>query len=751
MLRRLHSLPGLVAALLLLVLATSGAVLSLNPALERAAATVPARGEVNVAEVAASVVQQYPGAEQIERLPSGAVLVYFSVDGNPGADLIDPLTGTALSAWEPSAFFTWMKDLHRAFLLDDVGRAAAGIGAVLMTLMCVSGAFLLASRAGGWRKLLAPIRGSGSQRLHTELARAAVLGLLISALSGAWMSAVRFEWVTEAEELEAEFPAEVAGTAPAPIGSLQALQGVDLRDLHQLILPFPDDPQDVYSLRTHQGSGYVDQATGQWLSYADYGAPAQWQTFIMELHTGEAYWWLGLILGVAALTVPVLAVTGVIIWWQRRRSMPRLVGNMPAQTADTVLLVGSETNTTWGFAKTLHDGLTAAGCRVHVAPLNQWAGRYLKAQRLLILTATYGDCDAPASAAQFLHKFGATHQTGSQPEPAALPWAVLGFGDRQFDHFCAFADQVAGALQARGWPQLMATDYVDRQSGQTFERWAAALGVAIGVPMNLHYTPLRPATRTLELIDREDFGAEVNAPTSILRFRSGTPHRSLPSFVAGDLVGILPPAGVADSAVAIDTTHPVTSHVPRFYSLASASRDGVLEICVRRQEHGVCSRFLCDLKIGETADGFIQKNPRFQPARGKAPVILIGAGTGIGPLVGFIRGNRTHRPVHLYWGGRLAESDFLYKDTLHACLADHRLARLNVAFSRGPKPAYVQDILRDNSAQVRELIADDAQILVCGGRRMATDVATVMDAMLAPMNLSVAALKQAGRYLEDTY
>ena len=43
MLRRLHSLPGLLAGLLLLILATSGAVLSLSPALERVAATVPAR------------------------------------------------------------------------------------------------------------------------------------------------------------------------------------------------------------------------------------------------------------------------------------------------------------------------------------------------------------------------------------------------------------------------------------------------------------------------------------------------------------------------------------------------------------------------------------------------------------------------------------------------------------------------------------------------------------------------------------
>jgi len=532
MLRRLHSLPGLLAGLLLLILATSGAVLSLSPALERVAATVPARGDANVAQVADRVLQAYPGADQIERLPSGAVLVYFSVDGSPGADLVDPLTGTRLAPYEPVPFFVWMKDLHRAFLLDDPGRATAGVGAGLMVLMCLSGAFLLASRTGGWRKLLAPIRGSGSQRLHTELARAAVLALMISALSGAWMSAIRFEWLTEAEELEAEFPAQVAGTPPAPIGSLQALQSVDLRDLHQLIMPFPDDPLDVYSLRTHQGSGYVDQATGQWLAYSDYGRAAAVQTFIMELHTGEASWWVGLLLGLGALTVPVLAVTGVVIWWQRRRAKPRLSGNVGAGVADTLLLVGSETNTTWGFAKTLFEGLQAAGCQVHVAPLNQWRGRYPKARRLLILTSTYGDGDAPASASQFLHRLATV--PGTNP----LPWAVLGFGDRQFDNFCAFADQIAVALEARQWPRILATDYVDRQSAQSFERWCTALGTAIAMPLDLHYTPMRHATRPFLLAEREDYGSAVNAPTSILRFKAAPPHRSMPSFVAGDLVGI---------------------------------------------------------------------------------------------------------------------------------------------------------------------------------------------------------------------
>jgi len=733
MLRRLHSLLGLFAALFLLVIATSGAILSLNPVLERSAAIVPNRGAVSVADVAQKALQSYPGIEQIERLPSGAVLVYFTQDGNSGADLINPITGDIVTAYDPSPVFNWLTDLHRAFFWDDRGRAGAGISALLMTLMCVSGIFLLASRSGGWRKLFAPIRSAGtgaiSPRLHAELARAAVLGLLLSALTGIWMSAIRFEWLPEAQEQEAEFRQSAASAPPAPIGSLAALQEVDLMDLHQLIFPFRDDPSDVYSLRTHQGSGYVDQGTGEWLSYADYGNSAMLQTFIMELHTGEAFWWLGLIMGIAALTVPALAITGVLIWWQRRRSMPQLQNNAPKHLADTILLVGSETNATWGFANALLEGMSAAGKRVHVAPLNELADHYPKASRLLILTSTYGDGDAPASANQFLHKLE------KLPTSPALLWAVLGFGDRQFGNFCGFANVVTKKLQQRNWPQILETCYIDRQSSSSFEKWGTDLGAAIDTPLSLHYKPLSRPTTPITLIERKVYGEQINAHTCILRFKSAKLSRSLPAFAAGDLVGILPP----------------NCNAPRFYSLASKSKDGVLEICVRRQENGLCSNFLYNMKLGDSVKVFIQKNARFKPSKGKTPVILIGAGTGIGPLIGFIRANKNHRTIHLYWGGRLAESDYLYQEELQTHIANKRLSQLHPAFSRAAEPAYVQNRLLDNANQIRTLIAENAQILVCGGRQMATDVAATVNTILAPLSLDVSTLKKSDRYLEDTY
>ncbi|MGC3872526.1 PepSY domain-containing protein [Halomonas sp. GXIMD04776] len=741
MLRQLHSLPGLIAALFVIVLTVTGAILSLDPALERAGTVVPAAGQISVAELAGKVAEHYPGAEQIERTPSGTLIVYYTRDGQVGADRVDPRTGQAVAPYEPSSFTSWVKNLHRSLLLDMSGRAVAGISALAMVVLAISGAMLLATRLGGWRQLLRPVRGTLSQRLHIELGRAALLGLLLSGLTGSYLSATTFGLAPEGMEAEPEFPLEVSGGAPAAIDTLPVLQATDLSDLRELVYPYPDDPTDMVSLGTDQGAGYIDQASGEWLSYQPHDATHKFYEFIYMLHTGEGLWWLGLILGLAALTVPVMTVTGMTIWWKRQRSKPKLSANSGPNAADGVILVGSEGNTTWGFARTLHDSLVQAGHRVHTAPMNQLAPRYRSAKRLFILTATYGDGDAPASANQFLERL---EKITKAPE---LPVAVLGFGDRQFPQFCGFAKEVDSTLAARGWPRLLPLDTIDRQSTQEFTRWGNALGKMLSIDLTLVHTPVRPRTTALELVERVDYGAEVQAPTAVLRFK--VPENGgkasllsrllgrtgLPPFEAGDLVGILPPG----------------SQVPRFYSLASASKDGMLEICVRHHPDGLCSGFLHALPIGGTIEAFIQPNPDFRPASGKAPVVLIGAGTGIGPLVGFIRHNTSHHPMHLYWGGRNPQSDFLYEPELSTYLEDRRLTRLNTTFSRVDERAYVQDKLIANGPELRRLIEKGAQILVCGGRNMAASVMAALNEVVAPLGMDVATLKAQGRYREDVY
>ncbi|MNI26532.1 Sulfite reductase [NADPH] flavoprotein alpha-component [compost metagenome] len=510
------------------------------------------------------------------------------------------------------------------------------------------------------------------------------------------------------------------------MAKLQALQATDLNDLRELVYPSPGNPRDVFSLRTAQGDGYVDQASGALLSYQAHDSMHNLYELIYQLHTGEGLWWLGLPLGLCALCVPLMSVTGILLWWRRRKAGPNIRHNSPAHCADSVILVGSENNSTWGFAKTLHDALHQNGHQVHSAAMNEWVGDYRNAQRVLILTATHGDGDAPASASQFLARLA---KTGLKP---GLPFAVLGFGDRQFAQFCQYAHQVQDAMLQAGGSPLLGLETVNRQSSQEFARWGHALGEVLQHDLTLVHTPQRPQTHPLELTERIVYGEQVNAPTHVLRFKA---PGKLPDFLAGDLVGILPPG----------------SPIPRFYSLASGSQDGVLEICVRRHNGGMCSQFLHGLDIGAQIEAFIQPNPQFRPASGTHPVILIGAGTGIGPLAGFIRNNKARHPMHLYWGGRNPASDFLYEPELNQYLSDRRLTALCAAFSQVQDRSYVQDRLISDALTLRRLIEKGAQVLVCGSREMAKGVMQALDEVLAPLNLSVLTLKAQGRYREDVY
>lgn len=738
--RTFHSIVGLLAAVLLITVATSGAILSVSPALDRSGATIPAQGTVSVAQLAGRVVTHYPQTEQIKRLPSGVIVVYYVNDGTPGADRVDPLTGLGVGSYQPSPLFRWVKDLHRAFLRDDGGRLLAGLTAAVMVLMCLSGAFLLARRSGGWRSLLRPLKGTGDQRVHSELARFAIIGLLLSALTGTYLSAVRFGLAPEPMSNEPAYPAEVTGGTPATVSSLKALRETDLNSLHELVFPYPNDPLDVYSLSTRQGSGFVDPSTGELLEFEATTSHSRLHGLILSLHTGEGLWWLGLILGAASLTVPVLSFSGTRIWWRRRSTADRSLNNADIATADTVILVGSEHNTTYGFARVLHEQMVAAGRRVLTADMNDLAQAYPNASMLFVLTATYGDGGPPASADLFMRKLNHFHITDG------LSFAVLGFGDRQYANYCRFAVEVDEALGVIGLERLDEAAFIDRQSSRMFNDWGHRLAKRIDVPLSLVHDPVPSTQFKLELLDRADFGAQIDAPTSILRFgparktgmASYLPWRAvrpLPEFEAGDLIGVIPPG----------------DETPRYYSLACSSTDGLLEICVRKQPGGVCSGFLHNLKAGEQIQGFIQPNPDFRPAPGRHPIILIGAGAGIGPLAGFIRKNNARNPMFLYWGGRNPQSDFLYQPELDRYLDDSRLTGLTTAFSRTDNRAYVQDRITEDAPTLRDMIEKGAQILVCGGREMATGVRQVIDDLLVPLGTSVDTLKREGRYLEDVY
>jgi len=735
MMRILHRWPGLVVAGLLLVTTLSGAALSIFPALESARAP-KAEAALTVAELATRVQATHPGLEQIKRAPSGQISAWWFDGAQPGSAVIDPATGRDAASADPDPVRRWLTDLHRSLFLGDGGRLIAAAGAFAMLLLAISGAVLVARRTGGWRRWFARLHGPLTGRLHAAIARVAVPGLMLSCVTALWMSAETFEIVTP-EAASVDAPATVSGRASLAIAEMEALRTTPVAELRELSFPAPDDPQDLYILRTDRGMGYIDPGSGTVLAWQDLRFGERVSETIYMLHTGQGVAVLGLLLGVMALGVPALASTGLLIWWAGRLNHPKLTGNTPAAQADTVVLVGSEGGSTWGFAATLSSALRDAGHSVHVAAMASFEPtRYHQARRFLVLAATYGEGQAPASAKGFLE------QIQTLQAPPAAPLAVLGFGDRSFPAFCAYACAVERGARAKGWPTLLPFDTVDRQSPQDFARWGRALGQALGIDLELTHQAVVPATDTLTLLERCDYGAAVQVPMSILRF--ALPKASFwqrlrgqrfTRFEPGDLLGIVP-AG---------------STIPRLYSLASGSRDGFIEIVVRRHPGGLASGQLTTLEPGQTVHGFLRRHPGFHADRNRAPLILIGAGTGVGPLAGFIRNNAPHRPIHLYFGLRDPDSDFLYRNELSSWRASGKLAHLSIAASRAARPQYVQDALRQQAPQIVAAIRQGARIMVCGGRDMARGVMDALTDILQPIGVTPAMLKARGRYVEDVY
>src|SRR5690606_23511618 len=333
----------------------------------------------------------------------------------------------------------------------------------------------------------------------------------------------------------------VAGSAASlPVAQLPGLRSLTVKDLRKLNFPSATDPEDVWKVTTGQGQGWIDRYNGETLAWQDATTAQHLYDWAVVLHTGESAWPWAVALGLVGASIVPLWLSGVLIWWRARRQAVRITDNSPLAQADVLVFVASEGGSTWGFAQTLHDALAQCGHRVHTSGLEHFQPAPATRQ-VFVLAATYGEGQAPAHAAQALERI-ARHPRG------VVPLAVLGFGDRQYPAFCAFAQALEQALRAQGWPALLPLECIHQQSSQQFARRGEAVAQALDEPLVLNHVPRVPPSTPLTLISRQDYPGQADRPTAILRFRwprvgwrDRLRGRGLAHFAAGDLVGIVPP------------------------------------------------------------------------------------------------------------------------------------------------------------------------------------------------------------------
>ncbi|WP_412538344.1 molybdopterin-dependent oxidoreductase [Longispora sp. K20-0274] len=214
---------------------------------------------------------------------------------------------------------------------------------------------------------------------------------------------------------------------------------------------------------------------------------------------------------------------------------------------------------------------------------------------------------------------------------------------------------------------------------------------------------------------------------------------------------------------------------PRQYSISSSPlvHPGEVRLTVSvvrytnelgRDRTGVCSAYLADCADDGPVRVFVQPLPYFRPpADPTTPMIMVGAGTGIAPFIGFLddRRARGHTgPNWLFFGERSEATDFYHRRDLEAHLATGLLDRLDTAFSRDRRvKVYVQDRIREHGPRLWRWLRDGAHVYVCGGARMARDVDRALRGIVAAHGgmdeesaaAHVARLASDRRYVRDVY
>jgi len=293
--------------------------------------------------------------------------------------------------------------------------------------------------------------------------------------------------------------------------------------------------------------------------------------------------------------------------------------------------------------------------------------------------------------------------------------------------------------------------------GATLPPWSAAHAYT-----NL-YGPKSPTTATVVGNFKVNEAGTTNETHHIVIDFGSMPFPVL----EGQSVAIVPP-GVDASG---------KPHHARQYSIASprnGERAGYnnVSLTVKRviEDHegkpvqGVCSNYLCDLKVGDTVQVIGPFGSSFlMPNHPKSNIVMICTGTGSAPMRGMTEWRRRLRQSGKFEGGKLmlffgarTQEELPYFGPLQKLPKD--FIDINFAFSREQSQTkrYVQDVMRERSADLGPLLKDsNTYFYVCGLKSMEEGVELALRDVAIQAGLSwesvAQSLKQEGRLHLETY
>lgn len=358
----------------------------------------------------------------------------------------------------------------------------------------------------------------------------------------------------------------------------------------------------------------------------------------------------------------------------------------------------------------------------------------------LFIVSTYGEGEPPDNALRFQQQWLRNPVNDSLSH---LRFAVLALGDSQYRHFCRFGASLAAGLNEYGASQLFDTVRVDSMNAEHLAAWQQHLcrhGVLDGpaIPPAPGEVPFNKGLLIKQTCINVGSPGE---PAWYLRITAPADT----SWQAGDILEILP---------GNDPASPV-----REYSIASLPEDESIDLLVRQTikqdgSLGLGSGWLTrDATPGSGLMLRVRRNPAFHAPAKDSAMILIGNGTGMAGLRAHLKARELSGSKQncLFFGERTREHDFFFQDDIEHWQVNGFLPQLHLSFSRDQnQKRYVQDLLIEQAALIREWVAQEATLYVCGSLEgMAGGVDRALQTILGSQRLE--AMKIAGTYARDVY
>jgi uncharacterized iron-regulated membrane protein len=224
--------------------------------------------------------------------PKQAVEIWLERNGTKHQRLFDPYTGKDLGdAISPVILWTaWLGDLHINLLSKNTGRIVNGVGAILLTLLCLTGAVVWWPGVRSWKRNLAINPRASWKRINWDLHSAI----------GFWTFGLVFMWAFTGIYVVFPEPFQRAVNYFAPLDYYKLIDEVPSPQVFRRVADDPPPPPRRPRVQRRRSPG--DKTLGV-LYGAHFGNFGGWPV--------KALW---VLLG---LSPALLFVTGVIMWWNR--------------------------------------------------------------------------------------------------------------------------------------------------------------------------------------------------------------------------------------------------------------------------------------------------------------------------------------------------------------------------------------------------------------------------------------------------